>query len=756
MKSLRLPPVILSLCAVCLALASVPNAGGQDPAPYTQASVPLEERVQNLLALLTIEEKARQLDLYSASTNGAPAILDHLRNETHAAADSHFLPEGAAQLWGTMGVGAIHDLYPSPELANEIQAWVITHDRLHIPVLFIEEGVHGSLSYGDTVFPAPIGLGTAWDTNLAHRTGAVIAAEMRARGIDMCLGPVLDLARDPRWGRIEEDFGEDPYLTGQLGLAYVQAMQGDSLATDRTVIAEPKHFAGHGSPEGGLNTSPVHIGEREMRTMMLKSFEPAIVQGKAMAVMAAYHDIDGLPCTANPWLLLQVLRGEMGFRGFVLSDLGAVRRLQTVHHVAATPADAICLAIKSGVDMQFYDYPHDVFQRAIVEGIQSGKLPAEALDRAVSGVLRAKFLLGLFDHPFTDVSLDAKVARAQPHLEAALQSARESMCLLKNDQHLLPLSRSLKKVAVIGPNGDQARLGDYADQAIGKTYSILDGIQASLPAADIVFDHGDDIPAAAAKASAADVVIAALGERHGLSGEGFDRSSLDLPGNQEALLEALVAAGRPVVLVLENGRPLSITWAAAHVPAILEAWYPGEFGGLAVAQTLFGDNNPAGRLPISFPRGVGEIPVFYDHEPSAHVESYVGAGSKPLFAFGTGLSYTAFKYGQLIIAAPADRSKNDLAVAVNVTNTGSVEGDEVAQLYVRQETASVETPIEALKGFRRLHLKPGETQTVRFSVPPSELAVWNAQGRWEVEPGDFTVKVGGSLEGDLNGKFTLK
>jgi len=475
-----------------------------------------------------------------------------------------------------------------------------------------------------------------------------------------------------------------------------------------------------------------------------------------MGIMAAYHDIDGIPCTANPWLMLTVLRQEMGFQGFVLSDLGAISRLQTAHHVAATPEDAVCLAINSGVDMQFYDYTHDQFQNSIVQGIKDGKLKPEALDRAVSDVLRAKFMLGLFDHPFTDTQLEAKVARAPEHLAVSLRSAQESMCLLKNDHQTLPLAKTLKSIAVIGPNGDVARLGDYVGEHVDKTWSILDGIKAALPNANVISDHGDNISAAVDKAKNADVIIAAMGERDKISGEGFDRDTLDLPDNQEALLEALVATGKPVVLVLENGRPLSITWAADHVPAILEAWYPGELGGIAVAKTLFGDNNPAGRLPVSFPRGVGQIPDFYNHESSSRTKDYVEGTSQPLFTFGSGLSYTTFKYDQLNVSAPFPGSKDDVNISVNITNTGSLEGDEVAEVYVRQEVADVVTPVESLKAFRRLHLKPGATQTVKFSIPQADLAVWNANKQWAVEPGDFDIKVGGSLESGLDGKFTLK
>ena len=354
----------------------------------------------------------------------------------------------------------------------------------------------------------------------------------------------------------------------------------------------------------------------------------------------------------------------------------------------------------------------------------------------MSDVLRVKFKLGLFDHPFIDPQLDAKVSRAPEHLAVSQRSAEESMCLLKNDRQTLPLAKTLQNIAVIGPNGDVARLGDYADQGADKEWSIVDGIKSVLPNAN--------------------VIIAAMGERLGISGEGFDRENLDLPDNQEALLEALVATGKPVVLVLENGRPLSITWAADHVPAILEAWYPGELGGIAVAKTLFGDNNPAGRLPVSFPRSVGQIPDFYNHESSSRTKDYVEGTSPPLFTFGTGLSYTTFKYDQLSITASAGGSKNDVQISVNITNTGKLEGDEVAEVYIRQEVADVVTPVESLKAFHRLHLKSGETKTVMFSIPQADLAVWNANKHWAIEPGNFDVKVGSSLDGALNGGFTLK
>ena len=715
---------------------------------YKQPGAPIDRRVDDLLSRMTLDEKVRQLDLYS----GATALVDQHTDDTHAASTAHFLPDKAREMWGDLGVGAIHDLNPTPEQANAIQQWILAHNRLRIPVLFIEEGLHGFDT--GTVFPAPIGLAATWNPAIVQKVGSAIAAEARATGVGMILGPVLDLAREPRWGRVEEDYGEDPYLTGQLGLAYVQGVQGDSLSSDHSVIAEPKHFAGHGSPEGGTNTSPVHIGERELRAIMLKSFEPSIRDGKAMGVMAAYHEIDGIPITADPFLLKTILRQEWGFHGFVLSDLGAIQRLYNVHHVAATPKEAVCLAIKSGVDMQFYDFEHEVFQKALMECVREGSLPQSDLDRAVGSVLRVKFALGLFDHPMTDPGLRARTYRSQPHLDLTLDAARQSMTLLKNDGRLLPLSKSTKKIAVIGPNADVARYGDYENESNGARISMLAGIRALVPQAAVEFDGGKDIAAAAAKAKDSDVVILGLGERQGISGEGFDRTDLNLPGNQEQLLEAVVAAGKPVVVVLENGRPLTIGWAKEHVPAILEVWYPGEFGGRAIAETLFGDNNPAGRLTITFPRSVGQLPDFYNFDPS-RTHKYVDDDGAPLFPFGFGLSYTSFRYDHLAVQTPSPGSNGDILVTVDVTNDGDRPGEEVAQLYARQEVGSVETPDRSLKGFSRIVLNPRETKNVIFRIPQGQLAVWDTENKWAVEAGQYTVWVGGSSQASLTTKFVI-
>jgi beta-glucosidase len=715
---------------------------------YRRADQPMERRIDDLMRRMTPAEKVRQLDLYS----GAKVLVDAQTDETHAAPGARFLPDKALALFGELGVGGIHDLYPTPQQANEIQRWVISHSRLGIPALFIEEGLHGYDT--GTVFPAPIGLAATWDPKIAQRTAESIAAEARANGVDMILAPVLDLARDPRWGRVEEDFGEDPYLTGRMGLAYVRGAQGESLSSDHSVVAEPKHFAGHGSPEGGTNTSPVHIGERELRSVMLKSFEPAFREGHAMATMAGYHEIDGVPVTGDPKLFKKILRDEWQFKGFVLSDLGAIRRLYDVHHVAESPKAAACMAVRSGVDMQFYDFSHEVFQGALLDCLHEGTLSVADLDRAVRSVLRVKFLLGLFDRPMVDVDLRERVYRSQAHLDVSLQSARESMTLLKNEGGVLPLSKSTPKIAAIGPNVNVARYGDYEKEENGLHVSLLDGLRKEIAGGVVEFDEGKDIAVAVSKAKSADVVVLGLGERQGISGEGFDRSSLDLPDNQEQLLEAIVATGKPVVLVLQNGRPLTIGWAKEHVAAILEAWYPGEFGGQAIAETLFGENNPAGRLTVSFPRSMGDLPDFYNSDPSRK-RAYVDGDGEPLFPFGFGLGYTTFRYDHLAAKAPAPGSKADVRVTVDVTNTGDREGDDVVQLYEHEETTSVETPGRSLCGFSRVHLQSHETRQVAFVVPQSQLAVWNAAGRWVVEPGRFTVWVGGDSRADLAATFSL-
>jgi len=860
---------------------------------YRDASLPIKTRVADLLSRMTLLEKARQLDLYMGSS-----FVDRMRNDTMMASDAAFDEAGVTALLGDAGVGAIHDLYPpTSDIPNQIQTWLLERSRLGIPALFAEEALHGLCHPGNTAFPQVIGLASTWNTALVEQIGAAIAAEMRAANIHFTYGPVLDVARDPRWGRTEETYGEDKHLVSRMGVAIVRGMQGESLDSDHTVIAEPKHFAGHGAPEGGRNTAPLHAGPREMAETMLPPFEAAVVEGGALGIMCAYHEIDGIPCASNYDLLTGVLRDQWGFEGMVLSDLGAIRLLEQKHRVADGPADAIRQAITAGMDMQYYDYGHKVFEDAIVSSVENGLLDVAIVDKAVARVLGLKFRLGLFEDPYIDTGLAQRVKRRAEHLDLNLQAARESICLLKNEGSLLPLGKDLRRIAVVGPNAAQARFGDYSSTGDGKSISLLAGIRAavsestevlfvdgsaggassplsvnwletdggsglllqlfasadlsgapvssridptidynwvatlpahglpvdgfsarwtgtlapertvtgtmSIPSQDrmrvwldgeIVLDSWDgdavrqtsltlegsrryalkveyrkagggskvhvgwsedagSIADAVEIARAADVVIAALGEHSGISGEGIDRSDINLPADQVELLKAVQATGVPVVIVLMNGRPLTLDRVALDVPAIIEAWYPAEFGGRALADILFGDYNPSGRLPVSFPKSVGQLPLTYDRKPSSE-HGYVDMDWRPMFSFGHGLSYTQFAYSDLSVT-PQSSLPAEIQVNVTVENAGSRAGDEVVQVYVRDLVGTVTTPVRALKAFEKIHLEAGERRTVTFKLGDRDLSLINGQLKRVVEPGLFEVYVGGSSEASLKGEFRI-
>jgi beta-glucosidase len=720
-----------------------------EDAPYRNPAFPIEDRVADLIGRMTLLEKARQLDLYMGKH-----FVDRMRNETMMASNARFEQSRAEDLLGDAGVGAIHDLYPpSSRVSNAIQRWLRTHSRLGIPALFAEEALHGVCSPGHTAFSQAIGLAATWNTGLMEQVGAVIGSELRASNIHLAFAPVLDVARDPRWGRLEETYGEDPYMVSQIGTAFIRGMQGETLASDHTVAAEPKHFAGHGAPEGGRNMAPLHMGPREIAQTMLPPFEAAVRECGVLGIMCAYHEVDGIPCIANNDLLTRLLREEWGFEGIVLSDLGAIRRLLEKHYLAETPADAVRQALAAGVDMQYYDFDHKVFEEEIASSVEDGSLSIQAVDQAVSRVLRLKFRLGLFDNPMIDEELAGQVKRCPEHMSVNLQAARESICLLKNTS-LLPLPKDLRRVAVVGPNAARICAGDYAGGGDGKGISLVAGIQEIVSASTAVLyvdesaTNGDLLARSLSIAQEADVVIAALGEPPGLSGEGMDRSEIGLPKDQMELLQALHAIGKPVVLVLMNGRPLTIGWAAEHIPAIVEAWYPAELGGRALAEVLFGDYNPAGRLPVTFPRSVGQIPLTYNRKPSSDM-SYVDQEAQPLFPFGHGLSFTQFEYTNLS-ATPRSTAHTEIAVSVDVKNTGTRDGDEVVQLYIRDVIASVTTPMRSLQGFKRIHLKAGEQVTVSFALAPQHLSLVNRQMTRLVEPGEFEIYVGGSSDASLS------
>ena len=722
--------------------------------PYKDPAQPVEKRVADLVSRMTLEEKIRQLDMYWGK--------EVANMKGHDA--SSYAEEKIKNTIATTGIGSVHDFYPlDPGITNRIQKYALEKTRLGIPVLFIEEGLHGYSGLGSTSFPVPLQLAGAWDTALVHDIGRAIATETRAHGVDMILGPVLCLPRDPRWGRVEETYGEDPYLAAQNGVAMVKGLQGKNVSDDNAVIAEPKHFAIHGIPEAGSNTSPVFMSEREGRSSFLYVFEKAVREGGALAMMAAYSELDGIPCVDNKWLLTDVLRKEWGFKGFVLSDLGAIKMSLENHQVATDISDALAQSLKAGLNMQFYDFGHDDFLKALTKAVQNKALSEEQLNKTVSDVLRVKFLLGLFDHPNTDPSLKAKVFHSQQNQDLALKAAQESICLLKNDGGLLPLNKNVKSVAVIGPLATSTYLGGYSNDE-GRGVSILDGLkQRAGNSFNINYEKGYStdttendkglLQKSIGTVKNADVAVVVLGEDLDIIGEGKDRANLDLDDKQMKLIKALHETGKPIAVVLFNGRPLSINWVAKNIPSIVESWFSGEKGGLAIADVLLGNVNPSGKLPMTFPRSVGQLPFYYDHKPTSR-HAYVDEANTPLFPFGLGLSYTSFEYSNLRIL-PAKIPVNGTAdISVQIKNTGPGEGTEVVQLYLRDVIGSVTTPVIALKGFERIALKPGESGVVHFKIGTEHLALWNREMKHVVEPGEFKIMVGSSSE-DIRLKDSL-
>jgi beta-glucosidase len=721
--------------------------------PYKNAKLPVEQRIADLLSRMTLKEKILQLDMFSGK--------DVYGFKGHEATE--YSEEITAKMMGSTGIGSMHDLYPiNVDIANKIQKYAAEKTRLGIPVLFIEEGLHGYSGKGSTSFPIPLELSSAWDTSLVKQTGRAIAAETRAHGVHMILGPVLCLPHDPRWGRVEETYGEDPYLDALNGVAMIKGLQGHKLSDNNAVIAEPKHFAVHGIPEAGSNTSPVNIGERDARSTFLYVFEKAIKEGGAMGMMAAYSEIDGIPCVDNKWLLTDVLRKEWGFKGFVLSDLGAIKMSLQNHAVAVNASDALSQTFNAGLNMQFYDFGHDAFVKAVVDAVNSKTLTLTQLNKIVADILRVKFMLGLFDHPYTDPSLTAKVFHNQAHQDLALKAAREGICLLKNDQAVLPINKA-KSIAVIGSLAESTYLGGYSNTE-DKAISILEGIkQRAGNGVQINYEAGylpDSSKQAGLKDKAVDLVkksdvaVVVLGEETNIVGEGKDRAELDLSEQQMDLVKAVYATGKPVVAVLSNGRPITINWVAKNIPAVLETWFGGEKSGLAVADVLFGNINPSGKLPMTFPRSVGQIPFYYDHKPTSY-HRYVDEKDSPLFSFGHGLSYTTFDYSDLHVNPAVIPVNGTAEISVKIKNSGKVEGTEVVQLYLRDVVSSVTTPIMALKGFNRINLKPGETGIVKFKIGPEHLSLWNRQMKRVVEPGMFKIMIG-SASDDIRLRDSLK
>jgi beta-glucosidase len=645
----------------------------------------------------------------------------------------------------------------------------VQNTRLGIPILMHEEALHGYVARGATSFPQAIGLASTWDPALLTRIFSVAAREMRARGATLALAPVVDIARDPRWGRIEETYGEDPYLVSEMGLAAIRGFQGSTLplAPDK-VFVTLKHMTGHGQPESGTNVGPAPFGEREIRTNFLLPFERAVKELPVRSVMASYNEVDGIPSHANKWLLTDVLRGEWGFRGAVVSDYFAIRELVTRHHMFGDIKDAAARAIDAGVDSETPDGEGFVH---LPELVRSGKVSMATLDNAVRRMLRMKFEAGLFEHPYVDSSAAVALTAAPDAIALAREAAQKAMVLLRNDQNLLPLDPArIRRLAVIGTHARDTPIGGYSDEP-GHVVSVLEGMQnAAKGKFDVDYAEGvrvtedriwakDEVklvdPEVNAKlireavetARRADTIVMVLGDNEETSREAWadshlgDRDSLELLGQQNDLARAIFALGKPTVVILLNGRPLSVNYLADKAPALIEGWYLGQETGNAVADVVFGRANPGGKLPVSIARNVGQLPIFYNRKPSAR-RGYLFDTTAPLYPFGYGLSYTSFDISAPRVERASVRAGEPVRVAVDVANTGRRAGDEVVQLYVRDDEASVTRPVIELKRFQRVTLQPGERRTIRFELKPDDLALWNQQMKHVVEPGSFTLSAG--------------
>lgn len=739
---------------------------------YKDPSFSIDVRLSDLLSRMTLEEKVGQL-------------LCPLGWEMYEIHGNEVCPSGKfKQLIKERNVGMLWATYRAdpwtkktlanglnPEMAakagNALQKYVMENTRLGIPMFLAEEAPHGHMAIGATVFPTGIGMAATWSLELVKEVGQVIAKEIRSQGGHISYGPVLDLTRDPRWSRVEETFGEDPVLSGILGASMVDGLGGGNLSQKYATIATLKHFLAYAVPEGGQNGNYASVGIRDLHQNFLPPFRKAIDAG-ALSVMTSYNSIDGIPCTSNHYLLTQLLRNEWKFCGFVVSDLYSIEGIHESHFVALTKENAAIQSVTAGVDV---DLGGDAYTN-LCHAVQSGQMDKAVIDTAVCRVLRMKFEMGLFEHPYVDPKIAAKTVRRKEHIELARKIAQSSITLLKNENSILPLSKMINKVAVIGPNADNRynMLGDYtAPQEDSNVKTVLDGIITKLSPSRVEYVRGcairdttvNEIEQAIEAARRSEVVIvvvggssardfktsyketgAAVAEEGSVSdmecGEGFDRASLSLLGRQQELLESLQKTGKPLIVVYIEGRPLEKNWASEYADALLTAYYPGQEGGNAIADVLFGDYNPSGRLPISVPRSVGQIPVYYNQKaPRNH--DYVEVSSSPLYSFGYGMSYTTFEYSDLQVV---QKSARCFEVSFKVKNTGKYDGEEVSQLYMRDEYASVVQPMKQLKHFERFHLKKGEEKKVTFVLTEEDFFLVNYTLKKVVESGNFHLMIG--------------
>ena len=777
-----------------LLLACSLTANAQKPV-YKDASQPVELRVADLLSRMTLDEKIGQVRcplgwfIYDKDAKGKVSLTEKFYKYTDEQYIGNYWAVLRADPWTqkTLTTGLNPAL--SAEMLNMMQRYAVEKTRLGIPIMVAEETPHGHMAIGATVFPTALSQAATFDRDVLFRMGEAMGAEIRAQGAHVGYGPVIDIAREPRWSRMEETFGEDPTLAGILATEVVRGMQGDlnlngEVRNDGNhVYSTLKHFAAYGIPEGGLNGEMASVGERTLLSEYVPQFKRTVEAGVG-SIMTSYNMIDGIPCTSNRHLLTEVLRDTWGFKGAIYSDLQSIEGVAQTHHCAENWEEAGALAVNAGVDIDLEGNSYQYLRHAI----ETGKASEADLDRAVSKVLTLKFNLGLFENPYVDAKRAARIVRSEEHQQLAREVARKGICLLENDG-TLPLSKDLRHVAVIGPNADMMynQLGDYtAPQDRSAIATVLDGVRAMLPTAEVEYVKGcavrdtttSDIAAAVAAAKRSEVTILVVGGSSARdfkteylstgaalvgkgelsdmdSGEGYDRASLQLMGDQERLMQALIDAGVKLVVVYIEGRPLNMNLAAEKANALLTAWYPGGQGGMAIADVLFGDYNPAGRIPVSIPRNVGQIPVYYSKHPS---HDYIDSPAAPLYSFGYGKSYTTFAYSNLVCATVKPAPGEDVLARVTftVTNTGDRDGEEVPQLYVRDVTGSVETPHMALKNFDRIALRAGESRTVTFELRHDDLALYNLKMEHVVEPGEFKVMVGAaSNDIRLEGSFRI-
>jgi len=740
------------------------NSFGQQKADYLNAALPVEKRVDLLMAKMTVAEKAAQL----CFLNVGDSLFDAQGNIDEAKVLAMF----------PNGIGAVTyfqvkmPMEKAIKLDNALQKVLVEKSRLGIPCLYIGEGLHGFMAVGATSFPQAIALSCTWDTTLIERVFTATSLEMRARGFHQALSPVIDLAREPRWGRTEETFGEDPYLVSRIGKAAIFGFQGHRPMIDNQhVIATLKHFAGHGQGEGGNNTAPVVCDERYFRENHLYPFEIAVKEARVKSVMPSYNEWSGIPNHSNPWLLKTVLRDEWGFDGHVISDQGGIEDLYRKHFVAENQAEATRMAMQSGVDLEIMDV--NSYYRNLPELVRKGIVSEKDLDNSVRQVLLDKFRLGIFESPYADLEKAKAVTNSQEHKDIALKAAYESIILLKNDNHLLPLDASkIKTMAVIGPDAADIHLGGYSIEP-RTGISVLEGIKKYAQGKfDVTYAEGCKITTtpgsfwdndntvmndeqsdmkliaeAVGIAAKSDVVLLVIGENESICREGWaenhrgDRDDLNLWGRQEELVKAVLKTGKPVIVLLINGRPITANYVAENVTALLEGWYLGQETGTAVADVLFGKVNPSGKLSITFPKNIGQLPAYYSKKPTRN-RNYINSDMIPLFPFGFGLSYTTFEYGKPELSKLAIQANESVKAFVTVKNTGNFKGDEIIQLYIHDKVSSVTRPIMELKDFARISLNPGESKKVEFTITPDKLRFYNREMKRVVEPGEFEVLIG--------------